>query len=549
MSAKIEERTRERQAAPSALCGSLELMQSIIDTSTAVIYLKDLEGRYQLINRRYVELFHIDKDTIVGKTDYDIFSRERADAFRDFDQRVLAAGTTLQAEEVVPQDDGPHTYISLKYPLYDVSGEAYGVCGISSDITALKLAERAIRESENRFHSLFRNMNEGTALCILVRDAAGVAVNYRIMEVNPSFERIFGVTQEDVVDKLGAAVFGTPSPPWLPEFLAGAKAPASFETYFEPLRKELFVSVAPWGEDGVAAIVSDVTERKNLQAQLLHSQKMESIGQLAAGIAHEINTPIQFVSSNLSFLMDSMRPLVQALVSCRDVANAASCQADVAEKIEEASQVISDVDVDFLTEEVPKALRESQEGVDRVASIVLSIKKFAYPDNDEKKSVDVNAAVENTVQVARNEWKYVADVDLNLAPDLPPILCAPGDLNQVILNILVNAAHAIGSNAAVSPGKGKITIATRLAEGFVEIATSDTGKGIPEAIRGRIFDPFFTTKEVGKGTGQGLSIVFSLLKKHAGTVHFTSEEGHGATFVVRFPVAPPDAIVPSDAIA
>ncbi|KAF5029718.1 Sensor protein ZraS [anaerobic digester metagenome] len=193
-------------------------------------------------------------------------------------------------------------------------------------------------------------------------------------------------------------------------------------------------------------------------------------------------------------------------------------------------------DADFLLEEAPHALEQSVEGVGRVTAIVSAMKKFSHPGGEEKTAVDVNAAVENTVIVAKNEWKYVADVDLELDRTLPPVMCLPGDFNQVLLNILVNAAHAVGEKVRGTTDKGRIVIRTEADGDFLKLSVTDTGMGISEANRPKIFDPFFTTKEVGKGTGQGLAITHNIVvAKHGGSIDFESEPGKGTTFIVRVP--------------
>lgn len=204
-------------------------------------------------------------------------------------------------------------------------------------------------------------------------------------------------------------------------------------------------------------------------------------------------------------------------------------------EIEEAERKL---DLEFIVAEVPHAIDQSLDGAQRVAKIVRAMKEFSHPDSAEKTETDLNRAIESTITVARNEWKYVADVTTNLDVALPRVVCYPGDINQVILNLLVNAAHAIKDKAKEGE-KGMITVSTATRGEFAEISVSDTGTGIPEAIRTRIFDPFFTTKEVGKGTGQGLSLAHTLVvKKHSGKIWFETEMGRGTTFFIHLPVKP-----------
>jgi len=199
---------------------------------------------------------------------------------------------------------------------------------------------------------------------------------------------------------------------------------------------------------------------------------------------------------------------------------------------------IQNADLEYLMTEIPRALQQSLEGAERVSKIVRAMKEFSHPGIEEKKPIDLNHALETTITVARNEWKYVADIELELDSTLPLVPCFPGELNQVFLNLLVNAAQAIGE--IVDRGKdekGRILVSTRQQGGVVEIRVGDTGPGIPEEIQQRIFEPFFTTKEVGKGTGQGLAIAHdTIVKKHDGQLFLESTVGKGATFIMQLPL-------------
>jgi signal transduction histidine kinase len=263
-------------------------------------------------------------------------------------------------------------------------------------------------------------------------------------------------------------------------------------------------------------------EQAATQIQLVQAQKLESIGQLAAGIAHEINTPTQFIGDNLRFLEDAFGELMPMLAQRR---------------LSSASAAAGKVELEYLVDEIPKAIAQSLEGVERVANIVRSMKEFSHPGTDEMQPVDLNKALECTLTVCRNEWKYVADVVTDFDPRLPPVDCLPGACNQVFLNLIINAAHAIadkqGDNSAE---KGTITVSTRADGEWAEVRVSDTGTGIAEEHRTKVFDPFFTTKEVGRGTGQGLAIARSVIvDKHRGTLSFDTEVGRGTTFIVRLP--------------
>jgi len=275
----------------------------------------------------------------------------------------------------------------------------------------------------------------------------------------------------------------------------------------------------------ISMLKQTLEERDRLEDNLRQAQKLEAIGQLAAGIAHEINTPTQYVGDNLRFLKESFGELDGLLTQLVKVGGAP------------AGKLLGDADFDYLKEEIPRALNQSLEGVDRVAKIVRAMKEFSHPAR-EKTATDLNRAIQSTITVASNEWKYVAEVDMDLDANLPAVHCSPAEFNQVVLNMVVNAAHAIGDVVGDgAKGKGKIKVKTRPDGDWAVIEISDSGCGMPPHIQQRIFDPFFTTKEVGKGTGQGLAIAHNVVvDKHGGTIKVVSSPGRGTTFVIRLPI-------------
>jgi len=286
------------------------------------------------------------------------------------------------------------------------------------------------------------------------------------------------------------------------------------------------------------AFISDITERRNLQIQLNHVQKLESIGQLAAGIAHEINTPLQFIGDNTRFIQDSMEELIP-LINEYQILSGNPGNEKLSMILKQLEERYEEKDVGFLLQEIPDAVEQSLEGINRVTKIVAAMKEFSHPGMSEKKLNDINKAIETTINVSRNEWKYVAELDTDLAPDLPLIPCYLNDINQVVLNLIINGAHSIKDKLNESENdKGKIAISSRVKGDSVEIRIADTGMGIPEEIRPKIFDPFFTTKEVGRGTGQGLSIAHTIVvKKHQGTIDFETEVGKGTAFKIKLPLS------------
>ena len=271
------------------------------------------------------------------------------------------------------------------------------------------------------------------------------------------------------------------------------------------------------------------------------SQRLESVGLLAAGIAHEINTPIQYVGDNTRFAEESFRALLVLLGQYQKLADAVRQGEPTDEVIKAVEEAEQDADLEFLVEEVPPAIKESLEGIERVTGIVAAMREFAHPGMDETVEVDVNRCVNSAATLSRNEWKYASDLTLDLDPVSPRVLCRKGELHQVVLNLMVNASHAV--TEAVERGlreRGEIRITTRINGDVVELSISDTGTGIPESIRDQIFESFFTTKEVGKGTGQGLAIARRLVEEMDGGIELRSEVGVGTTFVLRLPGVPAD---------
>lgn len=296
--------------------------------------------------------------------------------------------------------------------------------------------------------------------------------------------------------------------------------------------------------DGVLALGADVTERKRLETQLSQAQKLEAIGRLSAGIAHEINTPLQYVGDNARFLQESIEDVVDFL----SVAKSLTQKAEGSETAARLAETAERIDLEYLLKEMPLAISQSIEGVDRVSQIVRAMREFSHVGRDTPQTVDINEALRSTLTVARNEWKYTSDVIHDLADDLPPVLCRAGEINQALLNIVINAAHAV-REAVEARGdgvKGSIRVQTRrLPEGSeagtgVVIRITDSGVGIPPGIRERIFEPFFTTKAVGEGTGQGLTIAHDIIARRCGgAIRFDSKVGVGTTFEITLPSQPP----------
>ena len=273
---------------------------------------------------------------------------------------------------------------------------------------------------------------------------------------------------------------------------------------------------------------------KETQAQMIHAEKMASIGQLAAGIAHEINNPTGFVTSNLNTLGDYFSDLHGVLADARALAQASLRTGPAASPQEPrhaAARIearADEIDIDYILSDIPGLIGESLDGLAQIGRIVSDLKSFAHPGEKKRVWTDINGCIASALNIAHNEIKYKATVTQDLA-ELPQVMGNPQELNQVFLNLLVNAAHAIESS-------GRIHVTTRMNDGHVEVRVCDTGCGIPEDCRHRIFEPFFTTKEVGKGTGLGLHLVYRIVESHGGRIAVESEVGAGTTFLVSLPM-------------
>ncbi len=295
----------------------------------------------------------------------------------------------------------------------------------------------------------------------------------------------------------------------------------------------------PFQPAELKARIASAERLLNMQAQMAGMQKLESIGRLASGIAHEINTPTQFVSDNTHFLRESFDELSGVMDILARLPERLKKQVNPIPELIELGKQLDEVDLDYLCSEIPLALEQSAEGLERIGAIVSSMKAFSHPDTETKQPVDIQRAITDTINVARNEWKYAAELETDFDPELQELVCFQGELNQVVLALVVNAAQAIREDRRKQGREGelgRIKVSTRDLGDSAEIRVADDGPGIPEEIRAKIFEPFFTTKDVGVGTGQGLAIAHSAIaERHGGTLTVETEVGEGATFVIRLP--------------
>ena len=450
--------------------------------------------------------------------------------------------TAMSAARFYPSDlaETPAMILSPLWMAFSICGSVALILGLTFVGTMvderLAGAAETIRETATRHSTVVETMADG----LVVFDDDGV-----IGVVNPSTSRMFGYSVDEMVgENVGTLLpdsFGREHSGVLecykitnePREIRGrCKDGSTFPA-------ELMVSKMQVGERLLFnGVLRDISERKALAAQLHQAQKLESIGHLAAGIAHEINTPTQFVSENTVFLKRAFTGLMEAMNRGRSLLEEAQEGAVSLETTEQATKAFKKAKIDYLAKQVPRALEQSLEGLERVAKLVGAMKEFSHPSQGQKEAVDLAHTIDTTLTVARSEWKYIAEVATDFDSSLPPVPCLRDEFNQVMLNMVVNAAQAIAAaNGNHNNQKGTITIQTRLAGEWAEIRVSDTGTGIPLEIQQKIFDPFFTTKEVGKGTGQGLAIARSVVvDKHGGQIDVESEVGKGTTFVIQLPL-------------
>ncbi len=542
MFGEVLAREEERFLSSQQLIERETFLRTLIESTIDAIAVLDVNRRLIDVNEAFCKMFGYTREEVIGKdTTFIHVSEEKAAEFEKIIYPVVRKKGYWQGEWRFKRVDGTVFPIeSITAALKDEAGEILGYVASIRDITERKEAEDALKEAHERLAQIVSAIHS-----VLI----GLSVEGNITAWNREAEEILGLKEADVLGKrLGMCKIS-----WEWERIEqGIQRCAKDReiTRVDDVRftdiegKERFLGVtinpvlnAEGGLVGTLIFAADITQRKVMEAQLLQAQKMESIGQLAAGIAHEINTPTQFVGDNLSFLKDALEDLNQLMGKYEQLVEQAKSRGLFSDLLGEIKEISEEVDIDFLREEIPKAIDQSMEGVKRVSHIVRAMKEFSHPGVKEKEWVDLNKAIETTVTVSKNAWKYVAELETHLDPNLGPVLCMPDEINQVILNLIVNAAQAIEEVVGGDSGeKGLITIDTHNDEKWVEVRVQDTGPGIPENIRNRIFDPFFTTKEVGKGTGQGLAIAYDVVvQKHGGMLTFETHEGEGTTFIMRLP--------------
>ena len=521
-----------------------DMIYALLETTPNSVYFKDTASRYLRISQAMAAKLGLSNPRdAVGKTDFDYFTAEHATPAFEDEQKIIKTGIpVIDFEEKETFGDGSVAWVSTsKFPFHNRAGKQIGTLGVSRDVTAQKTAE-------DRLRMLSRAVQQ-SPVSIVITDTQG-----KIEYVNPYFEKVTGYTTDEALGQNSRILkSNTQKPEFYQELWKTISTGHEWTSEMQNRRKngELYwerVSISGVRDEHsqithYIAVKEDITARKqeeeqrrDMENRLQLSSKLESVGSLAAGVAHEINTPTQFVSDNVRFLGDSFKQLFNVISAYKKhVAEHPECT----QRLKEVTDVEKENEFDYLITEIPRCLEQSLDGLRRIGKIVGSLKEFSHPGGDDKNHANLNRAIETTIAVSRHEWKYVADVETELDPELPQVNCILDEINQVLLNLVVNAAHAIEDAIKKRDEKrGRITIRTRKEGANAIIEVQDTGCGIPEHVRARIFEPFFTTKAIGKGTGQGLAIVQAVIvKKHRGTIGFTTELGKGTTFKISLPIS------------
>lgn len=505
----------------------LEIFEKAIEQSPVAVVITDAVGKVEFTNQAYTQITGYTLSEIENESSKSISTRENLIPSRV--KNDLLFGKTWKGEVLNFRKNGePYWESSTFFPLKTKGGFITHHLGFKEDVSEKRQAELRLKESELLLRHIMDSLKVG-----YIRFNMDTT---EIMDINELAAKYTGLVTGMTRCSSKHCI--------LSEFEKNMILQKKILEPASPIQQELelidgtrvtiqkkYIEQDYVGSKFLIEILIDITERINLEQTLSHAQKMESIGNLAAGIAHEINTPSQYVGDNIKFLKDSFDDITEMI---EGIFSISAKYSELNENIESLSEK---ADWEYLKDEIPRALEDGADGISRITKIVRAMKNFSHPGSEDMNPANINDAIESTSTVCRNEWKYVANLQLDLDPSNPTINCYIGDLNQVFLNMIVNSAHAIEEKLGRGTTLGNINISSRLKGPDVVIKISDDGNGIsPENIN-RIYDHFFTTKKVGKGTGQGLAISYQIIvNKHGGSIDVKSELGKGTEFTIILPV-------------
>lgn len=517
------------------LSDQMLLMDTLLDAIPSPIFYKDAAGRYRKVNKAFEESLGLANNEIIGKTIWDIAPPDRAQIHADTEAGMLEGRDDYKYEAQARFADGTlHDVQFNKAAVRNSEGRIEGIVGVMIDITEHKARETALRRSEEKMRQILDNIGIGVAV---------LSPEMRLLEANRKMRQWFPSAAKGNKAFCYTVLNNPPlntscaQCPTIKALEDGQVHEATLTRMDGLEHRTLRIISSPIHDDHgqVAAaieLVEDITEKINMERELMQSAKMASIGQLAAGVAHEINNPTGFVSSNLNTLKGYMEDLNGLVTAYQGLKNAVAADfspgTELHDLVEKIETIEGEIDLEFIRQDMGDLIHDCRQGTDRIKKIVEDLKHFAHPGQDKVQDTDINKELETTLSVVRNELKYKATVVQQLG-DLPIIKANPQQLNQVFVNILVNAAQAIDQ-------MGEIRIRTYTSDGFARIEISDNGSGIAAEHLGKIFEPFFTTKEVGKGTGLGMNIAYNIIKKHKGAIEVDSEVGVGTTFSIKLPL-------------
>lgn len=511
----------------------IELEQNKFETlfqkNTSLMVITSIEEGISAINDAFADTFQIKAPDVRGKTlvSLGIITEELRD---EIIEEIKKSGDSGLFEINFKNHEGSERKGEIRVQLLNYGEESHYLA-VLQDVTDQQRAE-------DQAFQLSRAIEQSPVSVIITN------MNGNIEYVNPKFCTVTGYSREEALDKNPRILkSGEQDYSFYEELWACISSGGKWSGELHNKRKDgtFFWEIAyisglrdTTGKiSHYLAIKEDITEKKALEGQLAQAQKLESVGHLAAGIAHEINTPIQFVGDNLSFLKDSIPDLISIADHHIDLLEKSRSFGMDEEFISQEKQVVDNADLDYLREELPMAIEQSIEGAGRVSKIVRAMKEFSHPGTSKMTPSELNKAIETTITVAKNEWKYSAELKTHFAENMPLIPCLVSEFNQVILNMIVNARDAIKETGTM----GTISISTSFDDHWAIIKIDDTGAGMPQEVQDHIFDPFFTTKEVGVGSGQGLAIAHNVIvDKHKGRLIVKSEPNKGTSFIIKLPI-------------